>query len=68
MENEKLIRQRQERLARRREYAIDVMRDCEFELDVLADQLDRLAIRPPTMISGDLFGLGLGRHRPRKRI
>jgi hypothetical protein len=65
--DEKLIRQRQERLAQKREQAITIVHDCEFELDVLAEQLDRLAMRQPTMLSGDLLG-GLFGRRKRRRI
>jgi hypothetical protein len=68
MKDVKLIRQRQERLAHRREQAVGVVLECERELDVLAGQLDQfvrptlgdLAL-PPAL---NLFGLG---GRPRRR-
>lgn len=63
MENEKTICQRQERLAQKREQAIKVVHDCEFRLDQIAEQLDRLALHPPAMFGGNLFGLGGRRHR-----
>ena len=67
MEREKQLRQRQERIVRQREAAVERVADFEYQLDVLAgqlDQLDRLAMRPPTMFGGGLFGFG-GRRRPR---
>jgi hypothetical protein len=68
MESEKLIRRRQEALAQKREKALDTVRDCELELDMLAGQLDQFVM--PTL--GDLtpsaldhlFGFG---GRPRRR-
>jgi hypothetical protein len=70
MEREKQLRRRQELIARKREAAVERVADFEYQLDVLAgqlDQLDRLAMRPPTMmmLGGGLFGLGGSRRRKR---
>jgi hypothetical protein len=65
MDNEKLIRQRQERIARKREAAVERVADLEYQLHVLAGRLDGLVMRPPTMIAGGLFGFG-GRRLPRR--
>jgi hypothetical protein len=67
MGNEKQLRQRQERIARQREIAVERVADLEYELDAIAGQLDRLILQPPRMMmsGGGLFGLG-GRRRSRR--
>jgi hypothetical protein len=69
-ENEKQLRQRQERIARQREVAVERVADLEYQLDAIAsqlDQFDRLMMQPPTMmmLGGGLFSLG-GQRRPRR--